>query len=35
MLGGLLTFLGICGAAVWFIVTYNQLVALRQRVTKD
>jgi LemA protein len=35
MLGGLLTFLGICVAAVWFIVAYNQLVALRQRVTKD
>src|SRR4029078_13458601 len=35
MLGGLLTRLGICVAAVWFIVAYNQLVALRQRVTKD
>jgi LemA protein len=35
MLGGLLTFLGICVAAVWLIVAYNQLVGLRQRVTKD
>jgi hypothetical protein len=35
MLGGLLTFLGICLAAVWLIVAYNQVVSLRQRVTKD
>src|SRR5262245_18233224 len=35
MLGGLLTFLGILLAVVWLIVAYNQLVALRQRVTKD
>lgn len=35
MLGGLLTFLGICLAAVWLIVAYNQIVSLRQRVTKD
>ncbi|HET8699601.1 MAG TPA: LemA family protein [Gammaproteobacteria bacterium] len=35
MLGGLLTFVGILLAVVWLIAAYNQLVALRQRVTKD